>query len=401
MQPPRFNPPTKAAKAGMVKVTLGDVTLSRLAVAGELLYKGWIELRIGDQVTVLHWKKRPDLDADVAAKAGRVLYAGDPGGLLNVEAKIVESDAEERAFLTGLAGFLKAGGTLAGLMPGYGTAVSAGLGLFSQLAMFAASKNRDDMDMHCFGSFGKLADGGADRKVPTGPCSFVRERDGGTTDLSIGLNVEPIAASSEQKDHEIVLVIDAIELSMDATAIDNDDQVVLEIKAGGDAKREPFRAVAEATAAQGFERFVALEGAVAYRGPWGGALSVSASISIQPIEDPKSEQQATLKEVVELAGGVATAIDPELKDEVELAVKVAQPVSEMIAAINPQTKASIADSTVAIELNQPIELELDGLSEHSATIKARLLDTGKKWKKPAAASQSAPTSHPARARSAG
>ncbi|MEM9251186.1 MAG: hypothetical protein AAGB29_02445 [Planctomycetota bacterium] len=377
----------QGSELGPVKVFLKQLDLNQLMARRDgpgdrKAFEGTVEVRIGDQTTLLHWRKKQNdpvrlIDRDEK----RLVFAGEHGGLLPVSVRIVESDAEDEKFLKDLSAFLQAGGTLAGLVPAYGTAASAALGLASNLAAYAASRVQDDLELYYVGSI----EGAPATGLPTGEFSLVRERhvaEGISKDIEACFEVVGMPDSTQpNKDNEVVLVVDKVDIQPSKLKLEASDKLTFEVKAGADAKQEPFRYEVEGVGSEKLSKFVGLEGAVVYRGPWAGALGVAASLSAVPSKDASGDGESPLVSVVESAGALVKALQPELADEVELAKKVAQPISEMVAAVTPTTKFTLG-GTQLFEETKSASLKLTGLDAPPVGVELRLFDTGKKWKKP-------------------
>ncbi len=339
---------------------------------------GPLSLVINGRSTVLRWRMNSKEGFDCTFDRGRVLYAGDPKGLLDLDCTLIESDQEHKKAMERFADFLGFAGQIAGVVPAFGTVAASSLSLAQALAGFVASQISDDLELCYAGSVGGLLNSTVKANVPKGVMKVYRPRtDGKPHDIEIHMKVDKLTSSSGTlgPHDEVVVFVEGIELDPKQFQIGSKDRLVLEASVSKGTDQGGYKLTVEGLPKKAsLSSVVEIKNKPIYRGVWGGMLPVSLSLSVLPhnvLED--------FGGVMEKAAALTKAVRPDDEEDVDVALTISQTTSELISSFIPDTK-QVAGTTDLLLKEGKHEIRASATDGTEVIFKIRVVPTGRSLK---------------------
>ncbi len=362
------------------------VRLDRVIVRGLLAQEresprtlgGPLTIGINGRSTILRWGFGESGGLDCEFSRGRLLYAGNPGGVLDLDVSLIESDEHKKNDLAKMSGFLTFAAKIASVVPVYGAAVGAGLGFANALVDFTASQINNDLEMRYAGGFGPMILPG--KALRQGVARVIRSRSGANQpdDIEIHLKIEKLAkASSLSPNKEVVVVLRGVMIDEKAFNVEPSDKVMLETTVAGASKPQTYSLTAEGFPKKSaWSKVINLINKPIYRGAWGRGLSVA--IALQVIPNQVFEKMGPLLGQIQ---GFSSAIAPDRQTEIDHAIAVTQATSELLSAFVPNVRHSLGVSDLLVRTGEHI-VTASSLEGVNATFFLDVINTGREVKGP-------------------
>ena len=318
--------------------------------------EGFLHFRIGGQETPLRWSakvtgRRESLIyrlEHAELLTNRVLYYGEPEGLLDLDLSLIESDRDVRDALDTAEKLTELAAGLARVLPGPGIPVAGGLGFLGALLAFARKQSRDDLELQLFASLGDPVPAAgpksaskkrkASAALRAGPYRITRGPEaGGSADLTIAFSVHRAAPRHPRR--RALVLLEALELDLDERLANH--TFVFEMAVGGGARPRIFRF------AETLENRTRgpLENVLAVRDKplYAGFIDPAAPFRIQVATLPDREHARGLLGLLGEQGSFAASLIEEPDDSRILtrATKTAESVASILLDLLPETSYSL------------------------------------------------------------
>lgn len=332
-------------------VTLNKLHISNLYSTESRLdseYEGTLELAINGQSTVVEWRGAADSDSPIKLDYDdQVLYVGDASGLLDIQAKLIESDQEELKNIDKVKSVLTMIGRYAGMAaPAYAPVIGAGVGLANALADVLKASIDDDVELHFLGALG-----GSDvsPELKTGNYMICRENASSSEidDIQISFTVQKFTPPANDVKRKAVIVLKEMELNLSNVApldtLTFDSTMVGPTPKG---KKKPITKTVsfdqrlinkKATA----DLTTGIAGKVLYSGEYGKGIAFSLGISAM-----RADMDPELKALIQRAGEFVAIIDEDEKDEIAKAVEITEAIRTTALKLNPQKRFAVSRKSV-------------------------------------------------------
>lgn len=274
----------------------------------------------------------------------RVIYAGQPKGILDIDANVVESDEPEREFFQKIADLLTSAAAIAGLVPVYGTAVSAGLALGAAVAELIKAKIDDDNELQFLTTLSTACD-----TLNYGDYTLTRSIPGEAAEIEMKFRIRKFVPAHVP--HRVMILLDGIEFKENGGTIQDlkfEDRVKAEVT----ITRTPIQPIdpndpsplittlkidrayfAENEA--NWTNTFAMKDKLLYDGPWGVSMAFAVNLSGIPHDIDLEEWMA----VVQKTGALIAAVVPaDQKEHVSTGFAIAESVSATVVKFLPKTR---------------------------------------------------------------
>lgn len=321
--------------------------------------EGVVSFGVNGQASTVSWKRPlvrrfPKQWGPLDDSQVRLLYVGDPEGLLDFDVALLESDEPEREFFQRIADLLESAAAFIGLAPGAGTAASAALGLGAAIAKLIKAKIDDDAEMRFLGTLG-----GEDLLLKYGEYQLQRHAFSGISpEITIKLRIEKF--EKELLPEKATILLDGIDFqTRGSDSIGNlqlEDRVVSDITitqtAVGDGTTSegtprantlqidrPFFGENRAT----WLNTLGINDKLLYDGPWGINLALTINMSGIPADINNEEWMA----VIAQTGGLIESLVPESEQAaVRRGFTIAETVRSTVIKYLPATRFAASLSTL-------------------------------------------------------
>ncbi len=291
--------------------------------------------------------------AEYLNKSRTVLFAGKPKGFLRLDLDLQESEASEAKLLERIKNRLGIAASAAGLVPGLGTIVSAGLSLGAAIAELVKSNLDDDRELSYLGFIGQLGDTPVPLKL--GQYHLSRITEGETdNDIDIKFSVQKLVPPNTVSKN-LTIVLESVDLS-GLHDLKPDDRVLLEATItapaveGIDAEptinafsfEHPYLSKKEFSSDLiPFESVVKLRNQLLYDGPWGPVISFNIGATGIPRDLNTEEWLQVLGKTGEVIG---LTVDETAQPGVQQGFQIAQNAAGFLAKYLPDIRFSVSKS---------------------------------------------------------
>ncbi len=365
---------------------LDRITIQRLFTDRERLetreQEGTLSFDVNGQGSVIAWKRPlvqrfPRVWGPLDDTQKRLLYAGAPKGFLDFDIVLEESDEPEREFFARIAELLKSAAAITGLIPAYGTAISAALGLGAAIAQLIKAQIDDDAELRFVGTLG-----GEDLPLKYGTYLVKRNAFGGSQpEIEITIRIEEFV--KEELPTAVTILLDRIEFqSNGGRTINNlrfEDRIVSDLtitktpapttnesSSGSNPQNNPkeseqkskptvktlkidrpYSGENQATWNDTFK----VQEKLLYDGEWGINLAFNVNISGVPREVNDKEWMAVINQTSAL---VTSLVSDEQQESVRRGFEIAEAARSTVVKFLPTTRF-VASTTSLLFVGQSID----------------------------------------------
>lgn len=359
-----------------VVIILDQIKINRLFTDNERRERGNQEgtafFAVNGQTTTVAWQ-RPEIRrrqwGPLIDTQKRLLYVGQPGGLLDFDVIVTELDEAERQFFQRISDLLQSAARFAGFAPGAGTAVGAAFGLGSAIAELIKASIQDDAELRFLGTLG-----GPGVELKYGTYKLTRSRQGAASaDIEATIRIEKYVQSELPKEAHIF--IRNIEFKETGSgfridSLESEDRVLLDVTVTGapaDAESDPRIGTVEIDRPYRGENdanwpvTLGVQDKLLYSGAWGPNLSINANVSGLPRAINEDAWMKVLQRAGALVGALVPADD---KASVKRGFEIAEAARSTVVKFLPNIRFSATLSS-ALFVGDPISglYNLDATSD--------------------------------------
>lgn len=288
----------------------------------------------------------------------RILYSGQPFGLVDLDFGVIESEERQRELLQKIEELLKTASTFAGYVPAYGTAIGAGLSLGAAVAALIRSALRDDKELRYLGCIG-----GPDLELKYGNYALRRTALGATPDVEVKFTVSKLdrdETAIEDKNVTILLESMALDESGASELLGAGERIMLDAmitgtpEAVGDDQPEPRISGAnfeqeyiDSERSIGFQNVFKINEKLLYDGPWGKNIGYSITFSAFPFRMFGDEE---ILGVLNQAGAlISSVVDEQKAENVRRGFEIAQAAASVVIKYAPDRLFSVSKTGLLFE----------------------------------------------------
>ncbi len=339
-----------------IAVTLDDFKILHLLSKNEKNNGGMLVINMGGNMSYIIWSENLQ---NINTK--ELLYLGKPEGLLPIHVQVIESDSKERGAVKKVKAFLKWLPQVTKVIPIYGDVTTKALNVGGALANLVRAEFDDDTELRFDGSLINLegVSPPTDSALNYGKYNLVRKcpdgniHDDPTTgkpikgDIQISFTVHEADITAAGSKHEVVVVLEKVDMSLEEEEMDDDDTLMIDTKfASGTGKKRVEKTFAFTTDYENskhlFNKISGMKNQLLYRGPYQGGISLSLGIAAAK-KGLSEEWQAVLEQATNPTNSVTSIMsDPEEKKTPESITKTVETARTTIMKFVPDGKRRFA-----------------------------------------------------------